>query len=485
MNSNKVTVSTKGHIIDPNCKYIDGSILEYNNDIYDCTLNQTDLKSNKNKFYIMQIIKHGTGICCFIRYGRIGEIGVILYKNFVSDHLAVTHFEKQYKSKTGNNWHDKNQFVKKDGKYHMATMDHADISLESESEESETEDQLDQEISYFLKVISNSSYMKKTLIQLEIDTDKMPIGKISQKQIDKAYEVLNSINENLDDPDHLIKLSSDFYTLIPYSCSRSKKPPIINNKKLISKNAELLDELSQIAFGAKAIIKLKKSGINDFYQNLNTDILPLNWKDKMYHKLAKYIINSQAPTHNFCFEITSIFQINRQFEREIYNSYSKKLKNKTLLFHGTRVSNMIGILQNGLMIDASKIGLNVVVTGKMFGYGLYFADSASKSLQYCAFDSSDNIACLLIAEVALGNMLKKTKSDCTINSSTLPEKYHSTWGLGKSSYQEFEKIGKVRMPKGKLEELEEHSESVLLYDEFIVYNEQQINLKYLALLKIN
>lgn len=41
---------------------------------YDCTLNMTDIKTNKNKFYIMQIIECGAGVyTLYIRYGRIGE----------------------------------------------------------------------------------------------------------------------------------------------------------------------------------------------------------------------------------------------------------------------------------------------------------------------------------------------------------------------------------------------------------------------------
>jgi len=33
------------------------------------------------------------------------------------------------------------------------------------------------------------------------------------------------------------------------------------------------------------------------------------------------------------------------------------------------------------MLDPSRLG--VKVTGKMFGYGIYFANSISKSAQYC------------------------------------------------------------------------------------------------------
>lgn len=65
------------HIIDEHCSYRDGEV--YNN--YSCTLNQTDIKTNKNKFYIMQVIKCKDGkFVLFIRYGRVGEKGKISHE---------------------------------------------------------------------------------------------------------------------------------------------------------------------------------------------------------------------------------------------------------------------------------------------------------------------------------------------------------------------------------------------------------------------
>ena len=62
----KATISTKGHLIDPNCRHSDGKFVELaDGSILNCTLNQTEIGSNKNKFYIMQVIKIAEWICCF------------------------------------------------------------------------------------------------------------------------------------------------------------------------------------------------------------------------------------------------------------------------------------------------------------------------------------------------------------------------------------------------------------------------------------
>ena len=50
-----------------------------------------------------------------------------------------------------------------------------------------------------------------------------------------------------------------------------------------------------------------------------------------------------------------------------------------LLFHGSRISNYAGILSEGLRIAPPE----APVTGYMFDKGVYFADMASKSANYC------------------------------------------------------------------------------------------------------
>ena len=486
--STKVTVSTKGHLIDSNCIYNTGTIVESNGSVYDCTLNQTDIGSNKNKFYIMQIIKNGSQHIVYIRYGRIGESGRTDYKTHPSESSAISFFEKQFRSKTGNAWLDRDDFVKKAGKYFMAEIECADVSEEEESdEESEKSDnKLDDRVIDFLKLISNTTYMKNTLVELEIDTEKMPLGKISQTQIDKAYEILDEINQNLADKDELVRLSSEFYTLIPNACGR-QKPPIINTAKLVGKNINLLNELSQMVFGTKAVTKLKKDKGNlvKLYEDLHTEITPLDKTDDMYKILVDYLKNSKAPTHNFQYDVMDIFQIDREFERDRYDAYSAKLKNKTLLFHGTRVANLIGIFSNGLLCDPSRLGIIVNITGKMFGLGIYTANSASKSISYCCADTSDNIACLFVAEVALGKIMEKKQADISLTAKTLPRGYNSVKGIGKSSFEKYDEYDDgTRIPAGKIKPVAGSSDRVLLYDEFIIYHDSQINLRYIIKLRI-
>jgi poly [ADP-ribose] polymerase len=64
----------------------------------------------------------------------------------------------------------------------------------------------------------------------------------------------------------------------------------------------------------------------------------------------------------------------------------------------------------------------------MFGKGVYFADMVSKSANYCNANRGSDTACMLLCEVALGDMNELLRAD--YNASSLPAGKLSTKGLG-------------------------------------------------------
>lgn len=79
-----------------------------------------------------------------------------------------------------------------------------------------------------------------------------------------------------------------------------------------------------------------------------------------------------------------------------------------MLWHGSRLSNYVGILSEGLKIAPFE----APATGYMFGKGIYFAEIVSKSANYCRpKDNSEGL--MLLCEVALGQMNDKYAADFT------------------------------------------------------------------------
>jgi hypothetical protein len=230
-------------------------------------------------------------------------------------------------------------------------------------------------------------------------------------------------------------------------------------------------------------IKLSdKHPADTIYNNLNTTIKALDQTSEIWKQISAYVTNTHASTHMYKTKLLDIYEVDRVNERKAYESYSKDIGNKTLLWHGSRVTNYCSILQKGFYLNPESLG--VFITGKMFGgSSVYFADAFSKSFNYCGSESSNDIACLLLCEVALGKSSKRTEADYYITKKSLEkEGCQSTWGVGRSTPSSGIIIDDVFIPNGKLIS-SNVQKATLLYNEYIVYDLGQINIKYMVIVK--
>jgi hypothetical protein len=101
--------------------------------------------------------------------------------------------------KTGNDWSDKGNFQKLPNKHYPLEIDygqHADndqMQKLLESSQMNVHSALPAPVQDLIKLIFNVETMKQALLAFEIDLTKMPLGKLSKKQLDKAYKVLTEL----------------------------------------------------------------------------------------------------------------------------------------------------------------------------------------------------------------------------------------------------------------------------------------------------
>jgi poly [ADP-ribose] polymerase len=135
-----------------------------------------------------------------------------------------------------------------------------------------------------------------------------------------------------------------------------------------------------------------------------------------------------------------------------------KDSNTALLFHGTRSVNVRGIMRESLRLPKQLVG--VVITGAMFGPGLYFADDWKKSAGYTSMSNSywsrgsgavkSRGAFMFAVDTVLG---QPHVADRAHGFTAPPKKHHCVYGkAGHSGVQN---------------------------NEFIVFDAQQHQLKYL------
>lgn len=143
-----------------------------------------------------------------------------------------------------------------------------------------------------------------------------------------------------------------------------------------------------------------------------------------------------------------------------------KIKETKLLFHGSRNENWWSIINSGLVLRPT----NAVITGKMFGYGLYFAPKAEKSIGYTSLRGSywanghSDVGYLALISVAYGKPYDVYSFD---------NKY------GSFNYEKLQKTCKGA------NSLHAHAGKMLRNDEIVVYNESQCTIKYLIEIKRN
>lgn len=121
--------------------------------------------------------------------------------------------------------------------------------------------------------------------------------------------------------------------------------------------------------------------------------------------MLDYVKNGHARTHTqWKLDVQEIFEIDKEEDRA---RFKKDIGNRMLLWHGSRLTNFVGILSQGLRIAPPE----APVTGYMFGKGVYFADMVSKSAQYCFTTRENNTGLMLLCDVALGEMNELYYSD--------------------------------------------------------------------------
>lgn len=459
----------------------------------------------------MQIIHHKNDYVLFIRYGRVGERGRI-DESPMSENGATSKFTKQFKLKTGNNWADRAHFTTQRGKYTLCEMDYEDVVVPRPVQVVttgaviapvvEAVSTLRPRVQEFLRLVGNVQEMKNAMVELEIDINKMPLGKISQNQINTGYAILNQIILELQKHrasptqetwSELTMLSSRYYTLIPFACGRGSAPPVIDTPERIQRNIEALDDLSNIRVAAKVVQDSAQTTqtngpavhpLDRIYAEINTKMRGVKQGSRVWNMIQTYITNTHATNHsNYSVELLDIHKIQRSGEKEKHLAKVGEFgggANRQLLWHGTRLTNYISILKGGLLLRPDVIP-GTYITGKMFGYGIYAANSFSKSFNYTGADRQHPVACLFLGEFALGNCLKKTQADSGLTGAAVKKAgCHSTWGQGQhtpSSYSTM-KDG-VLVPSGKLEK-SGVTGAALQYDEFIVYDQDQFHLRYIV-----
>lgn len=284
---------------------------------------------------------------------------------------------------------------------------------------------------------------------------------VSQKQLDKAQELINEITEmDKSDPQLVNDKLIELYTVIPRYISHINRHilPSINLDKTILQEQDNLDAMvSQVKMqqsdeDEEIITEEKNIKKQTILDNLGIEMEELSKYND--NKEIEYLIK-QVPSSRT--RIDTIYRVNKKAENETFEKWLEAAKDKRtrILIHGTRCTSVIPILKEGLKIR--PVG-NFQFSGKAYGDGNYFSEVVSKSLGYTGW-ANDKI--LLVYEVHTGN----------------PFTYNG-WYRGNSftlNYKELSSRG--------YDSTYVSAGNGMLNSEIIAYSEKQNRIKYIIHLK--
>ncbi|KAI4294510.1 PARP-1-like protein [Schizophyllum commune Loenen D] len=419
------------------------------------------------------------------------------------------------------------------------------------------ESKLPPEIQALVRFLFNKDYMHAHLAALNYDVNKQPLGKLAQSTILQGFQALKDLAEVIADPDGeksmalgglrtaVAALTSRYYTVIPHVFGR-RIPTVIDNDTLLKAELDLVSSLSDMALATQldsaTRSRLSITSTSDATASTSSSSAPtsghiptrtrapnsttptttLTPTHPLDANLASLDLKSIAVVEHKSAEFTAIatyardtnegiggwnvsrdmqvlevFRIERQGEEQRWINggwASAGEKQRLLLWHGSRASNFVGILKQGLRIAPPE----APATGYEFGKGVYFGDMLGISANYTHASLSGNTGLLLLCEVVAQPYHEAYEFDFQADQTCKKNGKVATKALGKMQHQDWtdagEKLGRddlrgVLMPGGHAKDLSSTfpRPSVKCEDnwnEYIAYDVSQIRMRYLLQVRL-
>ena len=277
---------------------------------------------------------------------------------------------------------------------------------------------------------------------------------VTQKQIDEAQNVLNSVLEYRKKRVEVEELNNrllKLYTIVPRKMKRVQENLLTcfdttRLKEIIKNEQELLDTM------ATQVAQNTDSSDKNILEVAGLEMKPVTKTEEK--TILRKLGNNKG-------QYVRAFRVINKKTQERFEDCLSKAKDKTtdLLWHGSRTENWWSILSNGMLIRPS----GVVTTGAMWGLGCYFANKAQKSIGYTSLSSSywakgsDSKAYLALFEVNTGNAKHYYDHDS-------------------SCYN----INYDKLQKTNHDSVFAHAGRSLKNDEIIIYRPEQCTVKYIV-----
>jgi poly [ADP-ribose] polymerase len=388
-----------------------------------------DVRGNNNKVWQADLRDDGV----LVQWGRVGA----KLQNKLHSNAGRSKFEILRREKLGKGY-EYAQTV--DVTTLSSTADLKTIALE----QIKADDTAKGLINYLTETNIHDILAGTTLTYQGSGTFTTPLGAVTPGAIAQARTLLDQLASG--DGDR-VSLLNQYLRLVPQKLSSRLDDRLFATPKALQAQTDLLDALAAV---------LPTVTTSDRVFDCSLEVVPHTTREgrKTFRHVKQMFESSINVNHaSSSLKLKRVYGINLP---ALATQFEVRLGNVQPLWHGTRSSNLLSILKNGLIIPPASASQ---CTGRMFGNGLYFSNQSTKSLNYATSywnrsGSTEQRTFMLLADVALGREYRPKTRTADVGSGKLPKGYDSLW-------------------------VEPGSCSVM-NQEAIVYRTSQCNLRYLC-----
>lgn len=436
----------------------------------------TDIKTNRNKYYAVELHTAGGTFRVYTHYGRTDDLdtnpnaGARESRYFKSLAEAQGQYDKIYREKTGSTKGYKELSLasskigsRKTFGQSSGNIDDATLKKLAAKDEPGAKDKkpapptitiprdIQDLVSYLYSEATNAltSTVNASITANGIET---PLGVLTIGQIEKGQTALDALvaefGKKKPSASELTNLSGEFYTVIPHRFGRSRADAleaVLDTAEKLNLKQETLQLMRDMLSVNGATNVLVNPEIEQKYNALKCQIeLPPSAKaDEIRQYVEKSVVRG-----NTKYKVKNVWRVKRNGE---YESFTEGVGNTKLLFHGSATRNWMGILSRGLLLPKIVVSLGVKRTDAgWLGNGIYFGNAICTSANY-AHPGKRGTRLVSVASVSLGTVKQYRKITYGLNKP--PEGFHSCHGVRGSEFAD---------------------------DEFVVYDTKQQRLEYLV-----
>lgn len=399
---------------------LDANVVIDDDDIYDALLVKVDVSVGEwgeNNFYHMQLLYEGRKDLYVVltRWGRVGDSGMRQLTPADDLETGKKDFAKIFKSKTGVEWQQRDNAPRIPKKYFMLPFNYRSVKYQDLADfnfETLLPFNGSVHVAELLKHITDAAVYHEAVRALNVDLERIPLNRLGPDILKKAEELLDAVSDQIEVVDRakqkkdahnteiqsakekLLKLSSEYYTIIPNMDSANEAIRPFSSRRETQNEKKKIRDLRDFELSINIIMgaSYRRDSIHPFTYSLNClqislESLPIERPERRL--ISRYFQKTCVSCHP---AINRIFRVHRAEETSQFN-----LSNRRLLWHGTSTCNLMGIFYAGFRVAP----MTAKFTGAAFGEGIYFSDMAAKSLNYTTREEGSS-RYLFLCEVAVG-----------------------------------------------------------------------------------